>query len=168
MYMDSDVIINHYFKINNAFEVGLSPAFIDPQLASDTGKYNAGYIWTRSKTFLENWAASLPLSKYFDQDPLSYLKMILRYLNLIQVITLCPEASNPEQTAQDFLRTVSSSPGGVYINDDRLKSIHTHVLRQDFKMFNKFLVKHLDSGGEMHALLAIDLIKMSFLLRNRN
>ena len=25
IYMDSDVIINHYFKINHAFEVGLSP-----------------------------------------------------------------------------------------------------------------------------------------------
>ena len=56
LFMDSDIIITDIINdIDISKEVGLSPQFIRKMYLDKTGFYNAGLLWTNSKSVTRNW-----------------------------------------------------------------------------------------------------------------
>ena len=56
LFLDSDIVIlNEINDIDNTKEIGVSPQFIKKQNIEETGYYNAGCLWTKSKNVIDEW-----------------------------------------------------------------------------------------------------------------
>ena len=157
LLLDSDIIIlNELNDIDNSKEIGLSPQFIKEQNIDETGYYNAGCLWTRSKNVPDDWINiidnehscpeqinMIKLKKY------SYFEFGDNYNLQCWRLYLSPEG--PQKIAS----YLSSDKGVVMYKDKPLKFIHTHFLDPRFNDFNNLLLNHINNTKLYKVLLII-------------
>jgi hypothetical protein len=144
LYMDSDVIVIRQFDVNTNYSVQLSKAYVSRQIQDETGKYNAGYIWTNSLPFLKKWQDSLIDSLYYDQHILQSVIQEFPHTFFHRGHNIMPwRLITPETSCDAFINSINSYESYIRVKNHILVSIHTHFNRSDMKAFNKLIVRCL-------------------------
>jgi hypothetical protein len=155
LLLDSDIIITDVLDdIDSSKEVGLSPQFIKQEYVDKTGFYNAGMLWTNTKSVTKSW------------------------LELINHSHSCPEQINMTQLTQNYnwfefgdnynlqcwrmyLSSIDINPfitskvnDKLYYKNKPLKFIHTHFYDKRLTHFNELVLSHLRKAN-MYKILAI-------------
>lgn len=155
LLLDSDIIITDVIDdIDSSKEVGLSPQFIKREYIDKTGFYNAGMLWTNTKSVTKSWLDLIDYShscpeqinltkltqkhNWFEFGDNYNLQCWRMYLSSIDIIPLITSKKN----------------GKLYYNGRPLKFIHTHFYDKRFTHFNELLLTHFRKAN-MYKMLAI-------------
>lgn len=155
MFLDSDIIITDVLDdIDPSKEVGLSPQFIKQEYVDKTGFYNAGMLWTNTKSVTKSWldlinhSHSCPeqinmtrlTEKYnwFEFGDNYNLQCWRMYLSSVDINTFITSKANDK----------------LYYKNKPLKFIHTHFYDKRFTHFNQLVLSHMNKA-HMYKILAI-------------
>lgn len=163
LYIDSDVFLLDTITINPDMELILSPAYINKQLQESKGIYNAGYLWTSSPKFVNEWQFMLPMSKYYDQHILGSICNNYKHSSFSEQHNIMPwRLIIPLGKKVDFINRLFVKEGKIFLGADSLKSIHTHLLgRRDFIEFNKLILGLMIKANDSIGLNIINAILSS-------
>ena len=145
LYVDSDVIFLERPVINKLeYKLFLSPSFIDRDLEGETGCFNAGYIWSSDVECVNTWESLIPYSKYYDQQCLDELSVQFKHCVFHAGHNIMPwRLLRPRGTVEEYFSSYSNRGSDVFYTGCPLTSIHTHLLRPDFKDFNRHIISLL-------------------------
>ncbi|MCB4421478.1 hypothetical protein FZZ91_01325 [Synechococcus sp. HB1133] len=164
LYLDSDVFLLNPVCVDPTSELMLSYSYISQKLQNDVGIFNAGYLWTSSIQFVEEWKDQLMNSKYYDQHILQELCINYKHSFFDAAHNIMPwRLLTPIKSKEDFLGSLSVENTFVLINGKKMISIHTHLNRPDFSEFNKIILKMLFNACHTNGLTIVDHINF----RNR-
>ena len=157
LFLDGDIIIlDELNDIDDTKELGVSPQFIKQENIDETGYYNGGCLWTRSKTVPDDWIKYTETSRYFDQASIEDLVKKYTYFEFGENYNLqCWRYILSPEGPQKITSHISSDKGVVMYKDKPLKFIHTHFLDQRFNDFNNLLVNHINNAKIYKILLII-------------
>ena len=157
LLLDSDIIIlNELNDIDINKELGLSPQFIKQVNIDETGYYNAGCLWTKSKNVIDEWLKIINMEHSCPEQinmiklrKYSYFEFGEEYNLQCWRFYLSPEGSGK------IASYLSSDKGVVMYKDKPLKFIHTHFLVPYFHDFNNLLLNHINNAKLYKILLII-------------
>ena len=157
LFLDSDIIIlDELNDIDDTKELGVSPQFIKQVNIDETGYYNGGCLWTRSKNVPDDWINIIDnehsCPEQINMDKLkkySYFEFGDNYNLQCWRLYLSPEGS------QKISSYLSSDKDIVMYKDKPLKFIHTHFLDPRFNDFNNLLLNHINNAKLYKILLII-------------
>ena len=157
LFLDSDIIIlDELNDIDDTKELGVSPQFIKQETIDETGYYNAGCLWTKSKELPDDWIKYSETSRYFEQASIEDLVKKYSYFEFGENYNLqCWRYILSPEGPQKIASHISSDKGVVMYKDKPLKFIHTHFLDQRFNDFNNLLVNHINNAKIYKILLII-------------
>lgn len=160
LYIDSDVILLDTITILPEKELILSLAYIDKEFQESKGIFNAGYIWSSSTKFVNEWQSKLPLSEYYDQHILKFICNDYEHSFFSEQHNVMPwRLLIPLDTKEEFVNRFSTKEGSILLGNDNIKSIHTHLLgRKDFQEFNKLIIALMIKANDSAALNIINTI----------
>lgn len=155
LLLDSDIIITDVIDdIDSSREVGLSPQFIKREYVDKTGFYNAGMLWTNTKSVTKSWLESINHShscpeqinmtqltekyNWFEFGDNYNLQCWRMYLSSTDITPLITSKANDK----------------LYYKGAPLKFIHTHFHDMRFAEFNDFIIGHLRKAN-LYKILAI-------------
>ena len=162
LYLDSDVVLLQHFHVNTGCDIQISKAYVSEKIQNETGKYNAGYIWTKSLSFLQKWEESLKDSHYYDQHILQSVIADFSYSFFHRGHNVMPwRLITPETTESDFLRSIHIEQDAFCIENEKVVSIHTHFARADMQSFNKLMIFCLMSCSRSTGLIALSKILLN-------
>lgn len=156
MFVDSDTIILDRLYIEDGYEIGLSPQFIQQKYVERSGYYNAGLLWTNTTEALDHWEEvidhkhscaeqinmdKLRKFKYFEFDE-NYNLQTWRFVLGIE-------------PGQQIASYVNVRDDKIYYRDEPLKFIHTHFNTTEFRDINSFFVKKLAEARRYRELSII-------------
>ena len=156
LFLDSDIIIlDELNDIDDTKELGVSPQFIKQVNIDETGYYNGGCIWTRSKNVPDDWIKYTKTSRYVDQASIEDLVKKYTYFEFGDNYNLqCWRLYLSPEGKHKIISYLSSDNGIVMYKDKPLKFIHTHFLDQRFNDFNSLLFNHINNA-KMYKILLI-------------
>jgi hypothetical protein len=157
LFLDSDIIIlDELNDIDDTKELGVSPQFIKQVNIDETGYYNGGCLWTRSKKLPDDWIKYTETSRYFDQASIEDLVKKYLYFEFGDNYNLqCWRLYLSPEGSQKIASYLSSDKDIVMYKDKPLKFIHTHFLDQRFNDFNNLLLNHINNAKLYKILLII-------------
>ena len=157
LFLDSDIIIlDELNDIDDTKELGVSPQFIKQETIDETGYYNAGCLWTKSKELPDDWIKYSETSRYFEQASIEDLVKKYSYFEFGENYNLqCWRYILSPEGPQKIASHISSDKGVVMYKDKPLKFIHTHFLDQRFNDFNNLLLNHINNAKIYKILLII-------------
>ena len=157
LFLDSDIIIlDELNDIDDTKELGVSPQFIKQETIDETGYYNAGCLWTKSKELPDDWIKYSETSRYFEQASIEDLVKKYSYFEFGENYNLqCWRYILSPEGPRKISSHISSDKGVVMYKDKPLKFIHTHFLDQRFNDFNNLLVNHINNAKIYKILLII-------------
>ena len=168
LFLDSDIIIlDELNDIDDTKELGVSPQFIKQETIDETGYYNAGCLWTKSKELPDDWIKYSETSRYFEQASIEDLVKKYSYFEFGENYNLqCWRYILSPEGPQKIASHISSDKGVVMYKDKPLKFIHTHFLDQRFNDFNNLLVNHINNAKIYKILLIISrVIKDKWIIK---
>lgn len=157
LFLDSDIVILYELNdIDNTKELGVSPQFIKQVNIDETGYYNGGCLWTRSKGLPDDWIKYTETSRYFDQASIEDLVKKYSYFEFGDNYNLqCWRLYLSPEGSEKIASYLSSDKGVVMYKDKPLKFIHTHFLDPRFNDFNNLLLYHINNAKLYKVLLII-------------
>tara|TARA_B100001057_G_scaffold496838_1_gene599381 strand:- start:214 stop:1842 length:1629 start_codon:yes stop_codon:yes gene_type:complete len=157
LFLDSDIIIlDELNDIDDTKELGVSPQFIKQVNIDETGYYNGGCLWTRSKELPDDWIKFTETSRYFDQASIEDLVKKYLYFEFGDNYNLqCWRLYLSPEGSQKISSYLSSDKDIVMYKDKPLKFIHTHFLDPRFNDFNNLLLNHINNAKLYKILLII-------------
>ena len=159
LYLDSDVFLLNPIYIDSSNQIILSHANIKKELQDDVGIYNAGYIWSSSRHFVNTWKHNLQNSRYFDQHILQEICTSYKYSTFDESHNIMPwRLMTPVESQSNFINSLSNAENRILINNKDVTSIHTHLFRKDFRQFNKMILHLLYLAGHEHGLQIVNQI----------
>ena len=168
LFLDSDIIIlDELNDIDDTKELGVSPQFIKQETIDETGYYNAGCLWTKSKELPDDWIKYSETSRYFEQASIEDLVKKYSYFEFGENYNLqCWRYILSPEGPRKISSHISSDKGVVMYKDKPLKFIHTHFLDQRFNDFNNLLVNHINNAKIYKILLIISrVIKDKWIIK---
>ena len=146
LFMDSDIIITDIINdIDISKEVGLSPQFIRKMYLDKTGFYNAGLLWTNSKSVTRNWLEMIDNNNHCPEQINMHKLRKFNYFEFGENYNLqCWRFLLSNESSEQIANHITSSPNNkLYYKDKPLKFIHTHFLDNRFYKFNSIIIEHL-------------------------
>lgn len=131
--------------------LALSPHSIRPADERLYGKYNAGFLWFKDRTYLDAWRAAARTSRFFEQAALEDLATLANatsslYEFPIQVNfgwwRMFQSTEPPAAIAAKFSLFRAEQSVGIRYDGKALQSVHTHWYQMDGSAtdsFNRFL-----------------------------
>lgn len=158
LFLDSDIVLFSPVKdIDKKKRLGVSKQYLVRELLEETGYYNAGMIWTNSKTVCNDWKLyTKTKSRYFEQASIEKL------VNKHSSFTF-GEESNVQcwryifnDKPEPFEKYINSSPdGSIKYKGKELVCIHTHFRDKRFTKFNNLIMRHLSIAKRYKEMLVI-------------
>jgi len=133
--------------------LALSPHMIRPADERLYGKYNAGFMWFKSKEFLSMWRTFAISSRFFEQAALEDIALLAGsglYEFPVQVNfgwwRMVQGTSPPPDVQARFSFNRTDKSIGLRYQDKLVQSVHTHWFQTSgvAGYFNQWLRQHLD------------------------
>ena len=157
LFLDSDIIITDVINnIDISMEVGLSPQFISKTYLDKTGIYNAGLLWTKSKSVARSWLELIDNNNHCPEQINMHKLKKYNYFEFEENYNLqCWRFLLSNESYEQIAKCISSSPNNkLYYKNKPLKFIHTHFLDKRFHAFNTIIIEHL-KHAKKYKLLSI-------------
>lgn len=158
LFLDSDTIILDTLEVQDGFDLGVSPQFIQKKNVNETGYYNGGMLWTNQSSLPDNWKKYTKTSRYHDQASIEDLVKIYTYFEFGDHYNLQTWRFilGVEPTNKITLY-IQAKPAlqKVYYKDKPLKFIHTHFNSARFQKINNLFIQKLNEAHCYRELLII-------------
>ena len=153
-FLDADIChLAPLPPIPTSATLALSPHMIRPVDEGLFGKYNAGFMWFKTRDFLDKWRAFASVSRFFEQAALEDIAVVAGsglYEFPIQVNfgwwRMVQGTSPPPDIQGRFSFNRSDKSIGLRYQDKPLQSVHTHWFQTSGAAgyFNQWLRQYLD------------------------
>ena len=155
MLLDCDIIITDVLDdIDSSKEVGLSPQFIKQEYVDKTGFYNAGMLWTNTKSVTKSWLDSINHS-HSCPEQINMMRLTEKYNWFEFGDNYNLQCWRMYLSSVDINKFITSKPNDkLYYKNKPLKFIHTHFYDKRFTHFNQQVISHLNKAN-MYKILAI-------------
>ena len=110
-----------------------------------TGFYNAGLLWTNSKSVTRNWLEMIDNNNHCPEQINMHKLRKFNYFEFGENYNLqCWRFLLSNESSEQIANHITSSPNNkLYYKDKPLKFIHTHFLDNRFYKFNSIIIEHL-------------------------
>ena len=136
--------------------IALSPHMIMERDEKRFGKYNGGFAWFSTESYLDIWWNACATARYYEQSALEDVAAKAAEKGALYEFPkttnygwwrLWQGVASPEQLLSEWSinRAKSQGASGICINGAPLGSIHTHFRTQDMatKQFNAIVIERL-------------------------
>lgn len=157
LFLDNDIIIiNPIQNIKSGTKLGVSKQYLVKESLEETGYYNAGMLWTCSKSVCDDWIKYTHTSRYFEQAAIENLVNKYSHFDFGEEynVQCWRYFFNPDP--QPFDSFFSSKPNdNVYYKNKTLCCVHTHFRNLKFINFNNLVIQHLTKAKKYKELMII-------------
>jgi hypothetical protein len=158
LFLDSDTIILDTLEVQEGFDLGVSPQFIQKKNVNETGYYNGGMLWTNQSSLPDNWKKYTKTSRYHDQASIEDLVKIYKYFEFGDHYNLQTWrfmlGVEPTNKITSYIQAKPALQK-VYYKDKPLKFIHTHFNSARFQKINNLFIQKLNEAHCYRELLII-------------
>ena len=129
MFLDCDIIIlSPMTDVDKSKELGISPQLIQHEYRCRFGFFNAGTLWTKSKTLPDRWRFHTKTSRYYEQAAIEelareYTHFMFNENYNFQTYRLI----HPNAPVDDILKSFSVGNQVVIFKGLPIKFFHTHI-----------------------------------------
>jgi len=163
LFLDSDIIITHTINdIDKSKALGVSPGFIQQEIADKYGFYNGGMLWISDKNIPNKWRQYTKTSRYYDQASIEDLHR--EYSQTNNVFDFGEEYNVQswrfiigKESGNQLMSYIRADPqkGMLWYKNKPLKFLHTHFNHPQFAQLNNYFIKLLTDAKMYRELLSI-------------
>ena len=170
LFLDSDIIILDEINDIQQKELGVSPGFVNQEIATKYGYYNGGMLWTNQRTLPSAWRKYTQNSRYYDQASIEDLCKDYKYFefkdnyNLQTWRFICGE-----EASKIIMSHITIKNNKLMYKQNPLKFIHTHFNLPHFQNINNYFINMLQTAKYYRELVCIYYViqtKWHFILAN--
>jgi len=173
-YLDSDIfLLSALTTVPPTYDVAISPHGIRERDENLYGKYNAGYIWLRSKDAIDAWRKACETSRFFEQAALEVFDSEVWAPRVYHFPVqdnygwwrMFQGRKRPAELQSEWTFFRNPEHSGILVRGSPLRSVHTHWITTDFttETFNQFVINLLKKLAPSH----IPARKILFVLNKR-
>jgi len=168
LFLDSDIIIiDKICDIDGSKDLGVSPQFIREHYVNETGYYNGGMLWVKSKDIPQKWIEYTKKSRYHDQASIEDLVKEFSYFEFGENYNLqswrFELGLEPRNVIESHINIKNNK---LFYKDQPLKFIHTHFNDVRFKSFNSFMVnKMIEAKLYKHVLIIERMVNYKWIVK---
>uniref|UniRef100_A0A7S3XET6 Glycosyltransferase 2-like domain-containing protein n=1 Tax=Picocystis salinarum TaxID=88271 RepID=A0A7S3XET6_9CHLO len=168
LYMDADSFVLHEILLPVEamhMELGLSPHYMLEMYEAKHGKYNGGFLWTKSKRIPEAWTQASARSRFFDQAALEELAETFKTFTFGKHVNLgwwqlCQKVRRNESLSveEEFQEEIDIDTAGfLRMNGRRVDTLHAHLLTPGVwcPQFNEIMLRYLAKAPALKEQLEI-------------
>ena len=160
-YLDSDIFFLSSLPVVPAgYDVAISPHEIRQRDEALYGKYNAGYVWLRTKDAVQAWRDACATSRFFEQaalevfdsEPWSTRAYHFPLQENYGWWRMFQGKKGVAELQGEWTIFRSPSHSGILVGGSPLRSVHTHWITTDFTTgtFNAFVITLLKKLAPSH------------------
>lgn len=155
LFLDTDILFLSKIKdIDHTKDVGLSPQYLNETAINRTGKYNAGFIWTKSKDLCNYWISIIDnnrkcpeqINMHLICDKFNYFEFKDNYN--IQPSRFMAGIYSSKKKMKSFV--TKNNDNKICYNGKEIVCIHTHFCASYTKEINDFLLCKLIECNTYH------------------
>jgi hypothetical protein len=161
-YFDADIcFFGPLPQIPKTAIVGLSPHMICNEDVARFGKYNAGFLWVKTRGAIETWRQACPTSRFFEQAALECFDKP-EWAGVVHTFPiqynygwwrLWQGTNSSKELMAEWSMQRSAKHSGILVQDEPLCSVHTHWSERFDRAtytFNSFIIKRLEILAPFH------------------
>jgi hypothetical protein len=160
LFLDSDILVCAPIEdIDHTKQLGLSPHYIRKRDTEKYGHYNAGVLWTNSKSLPNKWRELVPSSRFFEQACMEQLPEFFSTFEFpIQYNMSWWRLHQADEPPQKVASYFTAEKGRIFYKGQPIRFIHTHFVTSKIDVyietFNS-LMKQLMTAAHMYKELTI-------------
>jgi hypothetical protein len=161
LFLDCDIIILHKIDdIQEGYDIGVSPGFVNKEIEDKYGKYNGGMLWVKNKQVPDKWREFTKTSRYYDQASIEDLVASFKSFEFGDNYNLQTwRFIVGEEHATKLLSYIISKNGYILYKNKPLKFIHTHFNTTHFKNINDYFKKIIKDSNMKNVLKCIEVVE---------
>jgi hypothetical protein len=158
LFLDCDIILlNRIDDVQEDYDIGVSPGFVNKETEMKYGKYNGGMLWVRNKTVPEKWREFTKNSRYYDQASIEDLVKHYKSFEFGDNYNLQTwRFIVGEENAAKIISYIIPKNGYIIYKNKPLKFIHTHFNASYFKSINNYFKKIIKDSNMKNVLKCIE------------